>query len=130
MALALLTDPTGGRLGMTVDQLPAWPLLDDYLVPGIALIVLFGLLPIAAAGAAGPAAPRGWTATAAVGAAPGVLVGRADGRVGLAFPTVQVGFLIVGIVLTGLGVDGGASVGATDESRDAVRSYEYADDDP
>ena len=48
--LALVTDPSGARLRLTVDQLPAWPLLDDYTVPGIALIVLFGLLPLAAAG--------------------------------------------------------------------------------
>ena len=42
--------------------------------------------------------------------------------VGPAFPLVQAAFLIVGIVLTGLGVDGGASVGASDESREAVGS--------
>jgi hypothetical protein len=46
--LALVTDPTGGRLGMTVDQLPSWPLLGTYLVPGVLLILLFGLLPAAA----------------------------------------------------------------------------------
>jgi hypothetical protein len=42
--------------------------------------------------------------------------------VGPAFPLVQAAFLIVGVVLTGLGVDGGASVGTSDDSRDAVRS--------
>ena len=47
--LAFVTDPTGGRLGMTVDQLPTWLPLTDYLVPGVALIVLFGLLPAAVA---------------------------------------------------------------------------------
>ena len=31
---ALVTDPSGGRLGLTVDALPGWPLLDDYLLPG------------------------------------------------------------------------------------------------
>ena len=59
--LAFLIDPTGARLGMTVEELPAWPLLDDYTVPGVALIVLFGLFPLVAAvqlpGAGRPAGP-------------------------------------------------------------------------
>ena len=41
----------------------------------------------------------------------------AGGRVGLAFPLLQAGFLMAGVVLTGLGLDGGASVGTSDESR-------------
>jgi hypothetical protein len=44
---------------------------------------------------------------------------------GLTFPAVHAGILIAGILLTALGVDGAA----TDESQDAVPSYEYADDD-
>ena len=44
---ALLIDRTGGMVGMTVDQLPPWMPLAGYTLLGIALIVLFGLLPIA-----------------------------------------------------------------------------------
>jgi hypothetical protein len=35
---------------------------------------------------------------------------------------MQAGFLVVGIVLIGLGVDGAASVGTSDESQPAVQS--------
>jgi hypothetical protein len=120
--LALVTDPSGARLRLTVDQLPAWPLLGDYTVPGVALMVLFGLLPLAVAGLLARRHPLGWAATAAMGLL--VVFGAAGSvvLVGLAFPLVQAAFLIVGIVLTGLGVDGGASVGASDESREAVGS--------
>ena len=115
--LALLTDPTGGRLGMTVDELPGWPLLDDYTLPGIALIVLFGVLPLAAAVLLVRHRTAGWTLTTAVGV---LLVLWTPGQVvaiGLASPAFHAGVLIEGILLAGLGVDGYASVGAGDESR-------------
>jgi hypothetical protein len=120
--LALVSDPSGARLRLTVDQLPAWPLLGDYTVPGVALMVLFGLLPLAVAGLLARRYPLGWAATAATGLL--VVFGAAGSvvLVGFAFPLVQAAFLIMGIVLTGLGVDGGASVGTRDESADAVRS--------
>ena len=115
--LALLSDPTGGRLGMTVDQLPGWPLLDDYTLPGIALIVLFGVLPLVAAVLLVRRRALGWTLTAAVGLLLVLWMLGTVAAIGLAFPLVQVSFLIGGIVLCGLGVDGGASLGASDESR-------------
>ena len=65
--LALLTDPTGGRLGLTVDQLPGWLLIGNYTLPGIALIVLFGVLPLAAAVLLVRRRALGWTLTTAVG---------------------------------------------------------------
>ena len=120
--LALLTDPTGGRLGLTVDRLPGWLLIGDYALPGIALIVLFGVFPLVAAVQLARRRARGWTLTMAVGL---LLVLWTLGQVaaiGLPFPEVQVGFLIVGMLLTGLGVDGGASVGAADEPRALARS--------
>ena len=109
--LALLTDPTGGRLGLTVDTLPGWLLVDDYRLPGIALIVLFGVLPIAAVVQLVRHRASGWTLTTALGV---VLVLWTVGQIaaiGLPSPAIQAGFLVVGIVLTGLGLDGGASVG-------------------
>jgi len=120
--LALVTDPTGGRLGLTVDQLPAWPLLDDYLVPGLALIVLFGLLPAFAAVQLVRRDPRGWTTTEVVGVLLVIWMLGQIGIVGLGFAALQIGFLVVGIVLAGLGIDGGANVGARDESREVLRS--------
>lgn len=126
---AFLTDRTGGRLGLTVDQLPGWLPVHDYLVPGIALIVLFGLLPVIAAVLLARRSPRGWTATAAVGVLLVIWSVAQIAAIGLPFAMVQVGFLIVGMVLTGIGVDGGASVGATDDSRASARSYVHADDD-
>ncbi len=119
---ALLTDRTGGRVGLTVDELPAWPLLDDYTVPGAALVVLLGLLPRLAAWLLVRRHPRAWAATTAVGL---VLVLVAAGSVvlvGLAYPLLQAAFVVAGVLTTGLGVDGGTSVGTSDESLDAVRS--------
>ena len=126
--LAFVTDPTGGRLGMTVEELPTWPLLGSFLLPGIALIVLFGLLPAAAAWLHVRRSPHAWAATTAVGL---LLVVWMIGQIvviGFSFAAMQAAFLIVGIVLTGIGLDGGAWVGS-DESRHAERSYAHADDE-
>ncbi|MFD2093985.1 hypothetical protein [Blastococcus deserti] len=126
--LALVTDPSGGSVGLTVDELPGWPLLGDYRVPGLLLFVLFGLLPVVAALHLRRRSARGWTAATAVGV---LLVLWSIGQVvviGLRFPLVQTGFLILGMVLTGLGLDGGATVGTRDEFRPAGRSYGHADD--
>ncbi len=46
--IGFLTDPSGSGLGMTTDQLPRWPLLDDYTVPGVLLLLGFGVLPLPA----------------------------------------------------------------------------------
>jgi hypothetical protein len=122
---ALLVDRTGGLVRMTVDQLPSWMPLADYTVPGVVLAVLFGLVPIAAVVLLARRSPRGWTMTTTVGL---LLLLWTVGQLvvfGLTFPAVQAGILIAGILLTALGVDGAA----TDESRQAVPSYEYADDD-
>jgi hypothetical protein len=119
---AFLTDRTGGRLGMTVDQLPAWPLLGNYTLPGVALVVLFGVLPLVAAGYVARRAPRGWSLTTAVGL---LLVGWVAVQIlaiGPAFPAMQTAFLLVGVLLTGLGLDGGALSSAA-EFRRAERSY-------
>jgi hypothetical protein len=125
--LAFVTDPTGGRLGLTVERLPGWLPFTDYLIPGAALIVLFGLLPAIVAGMLVRHSPRAWTATAALGV---LLVFWSVAQIaalGLVFLTAQIGFLIVGIVLVGLGMDGGAS--DADEYADDDRSYAYADDE-
>ena len=124
-AAALLVDRTGRLVRMTVDQLPSWMPLADYTVPGVVLAVLFGLVPLAAVVLLARRSARGWTMTTTVGL---LLLAWTVGQVvvfGLTFPAVQAGILIAGILLTALGVDGAA----TDESRQAAPSYEYADDD-
>lgn len=127
--LALVRDPSGGAVGLTVDELPGWPLLGDYLVPGIALLALFAVLPSVAALLLVRRSARGWAAATAVGL---LLVLWSIGQVvviGLRFPLIQTAFLILGMVLTGLGLDGGTSVGTSDEPGAAGRSYGHADDD-
>ncbi len=127
--LALVRNPSGGSVGLTADELPAWPLLGDYLVPGILLFALFGVLPAVAALLLVRRSARGWPAVTAVGL---LLVLWSLGQlvvIGLRFPLVQTAFIILGMVLTGLGLDGGTSVGTSDEPRAARRSYGHADDD-
>jgi hypothetical protein len=104
--LSFLTDPSGGGLGMRTAELPDWPLLGDFTLPGVALLVLFGLLPLVPIVLLLRSDPRGWIATAAVGA---LLVLWMLGQIvalGLTFPGMQLTFLAVGLLLTALGSAG------------------------
>ena len=104
--LSFVTDPSGAGLGMTTAELPDWPLVADYTLPGVALVVLFGLLPLVPIVLLLRGDPRGWPATSAVGA---VLVLWMLGQlvaIGLTFPGMQLTFLAVGLLLTALGSAG------------------------
>ena len=104
--LSFLVDPSGAGMGMTTAELPDWPLLEDFTVPGAALVVLFGLLPLVPIVLLLRRDPRGWPATSAVGA---VLVLWMLGQlvaIGMTFPPMQVTFLVVGLLLTALGSAG------------------------
>jgi hypothetical protein len=104
--LSFLTDPSGAGLGMSAAELPDWPLLEDFTLPGIALIVLFGLFPLVPIVLLLRHDQRGWPATATVGA---LLVLWMLGQVvaiGLTFPGMQLTFLVVGLLLTALGSAG------------------------
>jgi hypothetical protein len=119
--LAFLTDLSGGRLGMTTDELPAWPLLGNYLLPGLSLLLLFGVLPLVAVRRLLRRSPSGWTLTTVIGL---LLVGWMAVEIvaiGLTLPAMQAAFLILGIGLTGLGLDGAATA-AAGEFRQARRS--------
>ena len=101
--LTFVSDPSGSGMGMTTAELPAWPLLDDFTLPGIALIVLFGLLPLIPLVLLLERDPRGWAATLLVGA---LLVLWMLGQMvalGLTFPAMQLTFLAVGVLLAVLG---------------------------
>jgi hypothetical protein len=104
--LSFVTDPSGAGLGMTTAELPDWPLLDDFTLPGVALLVLFGLLPLVPIVLLLRGDVRAWPATAAIGA---LLVLWMLGQVvaiGLTFPGMQLTFLAVGLLLTALGSAG------------------------
>ena len=104
--LSFVTDPSGGGMGMTTAELPDWPLLDDFTLPGVVLLLLFGLLPLVPIALLLRGDARGWPATAAVGA---LLVLWMLGQVvaiGLTFPGMQLTFLTVGLLLTALGSAG------------------------
>jgi hypothetical protein len=117
--LAFLTDRSGGHLGMTVDELPAWPLLGDYTMPGVALVLLFGILPLIAARRVVQRSPSGWTLTTAVGLLLIAWIVVQIVAIGLPLPAMQAGFLILGIALAGLGQDGQAMSAADEFSRSA-----------
>jgi hypothetical protein len=97
--ISFLADPSGGTLGMAPRQLPHWPLLDDYTVPGLLLILLFGVLPVLALLASIRRPRIGRPATAAVGL---LLVGWMVvqlAALGLLLPGMQLAFLAVGVLL-------------------------------
>ena len=117
--LSFLADPSGGGMGMTTAELPDWPLLDDFTLPGVALVVLFGLLPLVPLLLLLRRDRRGWTAAALVGA---LLVVWMLGQLlvlGPAFPGMQLTFLAVGALLVTAGLAGRR---AADEFRSPVRS--------
>ncbi len=85
-------------------QLPRWPLLGDYTVPGLLLILLFGVLPVAALVALVRRAQLGWPATAAVGVLLVIWMLVQIVAVGLLLPAMQLTFLAIGALLVGLAV--------------------------
>ncbi|MGZ4539870.1 MAG: hypothetical protein ACXVXS_12190 [Blastococcus sp.] len=105
--LSFVTDPSGGGLGMTTAELPKWPLLGDYTLPGVALIAIFGVLPVVALVLLVRRPELGWPATTVIGA---LLAGWMVGQIlalGLTFPAMQLTFLVVGLALVVLGLLGG-----------------------
>jgi hypothetical protein len=117
--LTFVSDPSGSGMGMTTAELPDWPLLHDFTLPGVALIVLFGLLPLIPLVLLLRRDPRGWTATVLIGV---LLVLWMLGQLvalGLTFPAMQLTFLAGGLLLAVLGWAGRRSA---DEFRRPVRS--------
>lgn len=115
---ALVTVPTGARLRLAVEDLPGWLFVDDWLVPGVVIAVLLGVLPAVAAGQVFRWSRAGWTTTAVAGLVLLLVSGVLIAVVGLRHAIVQGGLLITAIALVGLGVDGGAQADREDESAD------------
>lgn len=101
--VGFLVDPSGGVLGMSRTQLPPWPVLSDYTVPGVVLLVGFGVLPIAALILLVRGHRFGWLATAAVGGSLILWMLVQLTIIGLLFPAMQVAFLALGAALLVVG---------------------------
>ncbi len=104
--IGFLTDPSGNGLGMTTDQLPRWPLLEDYTVPGVLLLLAFGVLPLPAVVLLARRRPSGFLAASGVGLLLVAWMLAQLAAIGLLLPGMQFGFLAVGGVLIALGSTG------------------------
>ncbi|HEX2298739.1 MAG TPA: hypothetical protein VHH34_09510 [Pseudonocardiaceae bacterium] len=104
--ISFLTDPSGSGLGMRTDELPRWPLLDDYTVPGVLLLLGFGVLPLPAVVLLARRRPSGFLAAAGVGLSLVAWMLAQFAAIGLLLPGMQFGFLAVGGVLIALGLTG------------------------
>jgi hypothetical protein len=115
---ALVTDPTGARLRLTVEDLPSWLFVSDWLVPGVVIAVLFGVLPVVAAVLVFRWSRAGWTTTTAVGLLLLAFSVLMIAVIGLRHAIVQGALLILAIALTGVGVDGGAQFDRSEPADD------------
>jgi hypothetical protein len=91
---------------MTTDQLPRWPLLEDYTVPGVLLLLAFGVLPLPAVVLLARRRPFGFLAAVGVGLLLVAWMLAQFATIGLLLPGMQFGFLAVGGVLIALGLTG------------------------
>lgn len=70
----LVSDPSGGKLGIPVTWLEGSP-FRDYLVPGMVLLTVLGILPLVVAFGLWTVRPWAWAASLLVGAALLVWIG-------------------------------------------------------
>lgn len=108
--VSFLVDPSGSVLGMSRAQLPPWPLLDDYSVPGAVLVLGFGVLPIVALVLLARNHRWAWPAVAAGGALLVLWMLVQLAAIGPLFPAMQGGFLVLGALLLILGIVAAAPV--------------------
>ncbi|WP_062202460.1 hypothetical protein [Demequina salsinemoris] len=94
--------PDGSRMGTDASMLPSW-LPGDYLLPGIVLLIAFGLAPLLATALVLRGDPRAWPAVIAVGLALVLWMTLQIGIIGLALPPMQLGMLALGAALTWIG---------------------------
>ena len=104
--ISFLTEPSGSGLGMTTDQLPQWRLFDDYAVPGLLLVLGFGVLPLPAVVLLARHCTAGFRAAAGVGLLLVAWMLAQLAAIGLLLPGMQLGFLALGALLIALGLTG------------------------
>lgn len=102
--VSFLIDRSESVLGMSRTQLPPWPLLGDYRLPGALLVLGFGMLPMAALVLLVRGHRLAWPAVAAVGGILVLWMLAQLAAIGLLFPAMQVGFLVLGAMLLILGI--------------------------
>jgi hypothetical protein len=66
--VALLADPTGGLIGMPVSMLARSP-FDDFLLPGLILLLVLGVVPLCVSWGLWRRRPWAWRGSVFVGAA-------------------------------------------------------------
>lgn len=100
--LLLLIAPDGSSLGLDAAILPDW-YPGDYLLPGLFLVLVFGLGSCFAAVAVLRRRRFGWLAVTGLGAVLVLWMITQVAMIGLILPPMQIGFALVGIVLILLG---------------------------
>jgi|AntRauTorcE11898_2_1112593.scaffolds.fasta_scaffold00347_13 hypothetical protein len=96
---ALLVDPSGGLVNASPAPLAATP-VDDFRLPGIALVVAFGICPVLAGYGLHMRRPWGRVAAAAVGVALAVWIG-VEAALGFVRPTLALN-LATAVAVVGL----------------------------
>lgn len=104
--VAFLYDPSGAALGLDASPLPPW-LPGDYLLPGLALVSLFGAFPLATAWSLGRRAQRAWFVASLIGGCLLIWMAVQIAIIGLILPPMQVAFILVGAALVVAGARGG-----------------------
>lgn len=102
--IGLIADPTGVAVGLPAEWLEGSP-FPDYLVPGLVLLVVLGLAPLAAAW--GTWTDRGWGPAASLTIGTALLVWLAVEIAIIGYqpdPPLQAIYGVVGLAVTGLGL--------------------------
>ena len=95
----LVSDPTGGTLGIPSDWLQGSPFA-DYLVPGLILLLVLGVFPLAVAYGLWSRAPWSWRAAFLVGIALIVWIAVEVFIIGyVSQPPLQLVYGLVGIII-------------------------------
>ncbi|MGF1504078.1 MAG: hypothetical protein ACFB51_02915 [Anaerolineae bacterium] len=100
--MAFLHDPTGSTMGLSLALLAGSP-FHSYLVPGLFLLLILGLGPLAIAVALWQGHPRAWDASLAMGATLRLWISIETSIIGLG-SWMQPFFFLVGAAMMGLTV--------------------------
>ncbi|MFV0285590.1 MAG: hypothetical protein ACK5IM_04260 [Demequina sp.] len=101
--VSFLADPSGAGLGLDGTPLPGW-LAGDYLLPGLALVSVFGVAPLVTAVTVQRRWRHAWMWTAALGLALLTWMAVQVAIIGWAAPPMQGTFTLIGAWLAWVGV--------------------------